>query len=60
MKMVLEQNDIGTAVIEYLAKRGITVTMDQLFISRENDAGTMRYFVSVTNVTVPPKEGPYR
>lgn len=56
--LTLVQYEIGEAIVEYLAKRGVTVTSDQLSITYNREAD--KFLVYVNNVELPPKEGPYR
>lgn len=63
--MLLDDRDIGEAVVEYLARRGISVGIEQLSIGAtqgptKSGEVNWKFTVTVKDVQLPPKEGPYR
>ncbi len=65
MTLVLSQKEIGEALIKYLAERGVTVTISQMSIGAERvlkgaSNWVTEYQVTVKDVDLPHKEGPYR
>lgn len=60
MKMILNGAEIGQSIVEFLAKRGVDVTVDQIYLSAERDGTVWVFHATVSKVELPPKEGPYR
>jgi hypothetical protein len=61
MKVTMNQTDIGQAIIEYLAKRGIDTDLNKIYLyhNQANNGGHL-YYAEIKEVVLPPKEGPYR
>jgi hypothetical protein len=67
MKVILSNNELDQAIIEYLAKRGIDTKSDQIVISAHSLSMSVRqgmagwsFEATVSDIELPPKEGPYR
>lgn len=65
--MQLTEKELIEAVTEWCARRGVTVTKDTPItftaytqgVTYRSNAGT-RFTSIIDNVTMPPKDGPYR
>ncbi len=60
MKMILNQTEIGTAIVEYLAKRGVQTDLSKIFMERLVAGNRYAYEAEIREVELPPKDGPYR
>lgn len=61
MKVILNQKEMGEAVILYLKERGVSTDLGKIYFHRETpNVGPNIYTAEIVEVEMPPKDGPYR
>lgn len=57
MVLTLNKDEIAEALVEYLDKRGVSTDAGHIYLTHYGDN---KWTATVTDVVLPPKDGPYR